>query len=448
MKQQSMRDDPRIVLFFPIFFAATCSNLLDCVSILLDEMIIGNLFDDAAFGAINMIEPFLMTESFLGYLICIGGVALIIRADGQKSYDLIDTIFSHCVTSCLLLGGICFAVYTIFENQMAQMVSNGTEAMPYVLQAISWNRLDALVEPLYIFLFSYVLLRGGSFYALAVTILEIASNCLLSVVLGRTMGIGGVVFATGLAYCIGIVLIVLYFLLKKEQINVKLGFIPAFAKEITVISFPEGSYVLSLALMEAVINQIGIRNYGIKGIAVAAVVINVYEIVIYVSEGISQYETAALNEYLGQGNRELVSKCIRTTVRAACIEGLVISVLYYGLAKEVVSIFDINDPATCLAAETAVRLVAIIPIVICFTRILAIFYQYTNRVRRASFLIIMSWGFLPALFGWLFGKISLNGLTVGVIVGSTLALLFMILYVTVLKKEKLMEYQEQVSHNV
>ncbi len=440
MKQKSIVNNTRIVWFFPIFLAATFSNILDCVSIFLDEAIIGNLFDDAAFGAVNMIEPYMMTESFFAYLISVGGVAMIIKASGQKAYDRINAVFSHCVTSCLLLGAICFLIYTIFETPMARLVSNETESMPYVLQAISWNRLNALLDPLYIFLFTYVLLRGGSFFALAVTIIEISSNCLLSIVLGEAMGIGGVLFASGLAYCIGIALVVLFLFLRKEQIKVRPGFDLKLAKETSMLGFPESSYVLALAIVEAVINQIATENYGIQGIAVAAVLINVYQIVIYVSEGISEYETAALNEYIGQGNREMIAKCIRTTVRAAFIEGLVISILYFLFAEDIVYIFDINDPATSAAAETAVRLLAFVPIIICFTRIIAVFYQYTGRGGRALFLIFMSWGLLPSLFGWLLGNVSLDGVTFGVIVGTSLALLLMLLYVKVLKKEKIMEY--------
>ena len=424
------------VLFLPIFFAATVSNVLDCVSMLLDEMIIGNLFDDAAFGAINVIEPYQLVESFLSYMICIGGVAMIIRADGERSQERINDLFSHCITSCLLLGVISFAVYSVFGRQMVDAVSGGTEANPYVLEAISWNRLDALVEPAYIFLFTYILLRGGSMFALLVTIIEISSNFVMSVALGKAMGIGGVVLATGIAFCIGIFLILLFLFLRKENVTVRPYFDAGLTGKLSVISFPESSFIISVAFMEAVVNNTALLNYGIRGIAVAAVVINMFEIVIYVAEGITQYETASLNQYLGQGDNDRVSECIRVTIRAAVLEGLVISALYFMFAEDIVSIFDINDPATFGSAVSAAEVIAVIPIVICFTRILAVFFQYTKRTGRAAFLVIMSWGLLPALGGWLLGRVSLDGITWGVALGASAALFLMILYVRIRKKEK------------
>ncbi|MCR5339659.1 MAG: hypothetical protein K6E75_13995 [Lachnospiraceae bacterium] len=442
MEQGALNKEQGKVLFFPIFLASTFSNFLDCVSILLDEMIVGNLFDDTAFGAINVIEPFQMIETFLAYMICIGGVAMIIRADGQKSYERINELFSHSITSCLLLGVIFFMIYSLFGNPMAKAVAGETETLPYVLQVISWNRLDALVEPTYVFLFTYVLLRGGSFYALFVTILEIALNFLLSVVLGKMMGIGGVVLATGIAFCIGILLLILFLFLKKEPIKVRPLFKAGLIKEMTVISFSEGSIVLAFAFMEAVTNQTSLTYYGIQGIAVAAVVINVFEIVIYVSEGISEYETAALNEYIGREDKDKVLQCMRVAIRAAVLEGAVFSILYFTMADTLVSLFDINDPLTGELAVKAVKMIAATPVIICLTRIFAIFYQYTKRVRRAAFLVIMSWGLLPALFVWLFGQIAIEGVTLGLILGSSVALFLMLLYVRGLKKEKFLEYKK------
>ena len=57
------------VRFFPIFLAATLAVMIDSVQLLIDETVVGNLFDDVAFGAINLLEPYLLLEEFFSYLI-------------------------------------------------------------------------------------------------------------------------------------------------------------------------------------------------------------------------------------------------------------------------------------------------------------------------------------------------------------------------------------------
>ena len=71
--------------FFPIFLAATLAVMIDSVQLLIDEAVVGNLFDDVAFGAINLVEPYLLLEEFISCLICVGGTPLIVRTQGRKS---------------------------------------------------------------------------------------------------------------------------------------------------------------------------------------------------------------------------------------------------------------------------------------------------------------------------------------------------------------------------
>ena len=48
--------------------------------------------------------------------------------------------------------------------------------------------------------------------------------------------------------------------------------------------------------MDAVVNAVALKNYDIQGLVVMSVLINAFESVAYVSEGISEYETVANNE--------------------------------------------------------------------------------------------------------------------------------------------------------
>ena len=434
---EDLNSNRKKVLFWPIFLTATFINILDCVSMLLDEAIIGNLFDDAAFGAINLTEPYGLVESFLSYLILTGGAAMIVRARGENNKKMMEDIFSHCITLCLLLGLLFVAIFTAFRTQLAYYVAGGTKSMPYVLQVVSWNRLSWFMDPIMSFLLCYVLYMGGCILVAVDTVVFIGSNVALSVFLAKRMGIGGVVFASGIAKIIGVLLLLLFFVNKNRRMSFRPYMNWNMAKELALIGFPESSFILSISLMEAVINQTAISHYGIQGIAVATVAINVYEIIIYVSEGISEYETTALNEYLGQGSRTRVDWCIRIVKRAAVIEGLIFSILLFVGAEGIVAIFDVDDAFAAEMAARSVQVVAVISIIICLTRVLAIFYQYTGRTLRAAALIDISWGVLPALLGMLLGSVSIIGITAGIALGASLVLLFMIPFVRQIKKEKL-----------
>ena len=57
------------IKFWPIFLVATMATLVDSIQLLADEIVVGNLFDDVAFGAINLIEPYKLLVTFAAFSI-------------------------------------------------------------------------------------------------------------------------------------------------------------------------------------------------------------------------------------------------------------------------------------------------------------------------------------------------------------------------------------------
>lgn len=57
MMNKQRKDTVSPIRFLPIFLVATLSVLIDEIQMVLHEAIVGNLFDDAAFSAMNLVEP-------------------------------------------------------------------------------------------------------------------------------------------------------------------------------------------------------------------------------------------------------------------------------------------------------------------------------------------------------------------------------------------------------
>ncbi|SCX83835.1 Na+-driven multidrug efflux pump [Lachnospiraceae bacterium XBB2008] len=426
------------VRFFPIFMAATLSAFIDVIGVLLDETVIGNLFGDTAFGAVNLLGPYITTETFLMYLLCVGGGALIVRAHGRHDRDQMDRIFSHCLTSCIMLGLLFFAVFGIFDRPLVDLVAAGTPAYDYTYRAFFWERFTALVAPLYAFLFTYIMYMGGSIFCIVATTSLLGSNLLFSVVLGRMMGISGVTCATFIANVIGVLILLTAFIFPAYRLRFRLYFSGRTALEIFKLGLGESTIFISQIIIEASVNAVSLRLYSIRGLAVAAIIINLYELVAYVSEGISEYETVAINEYIGQGNTDALSASKLLTIRAALIEGVVFGVLFVVLAPFVPELFGIEDPETVRIAVATVRILGLSPVFICLDRILAVFYQYTGRIGRCVATFLLAWGICPAVFVCMLAPISLHFLGVGTVIGPTAALFLMAAYVKYVRKEEML----------
>ena len=416
------------VRFFPIFLAATLAVMIDSVQLLIDETVVGNLFDDVAFGAINLLEPYLLLEEFFSYLICVGGTALIVRARGANKPEEMQKLFNHCVTCCLLLGLVFCIVCSIFDESLVTLVAQDSPAYPFALQAFYWDRFYFLICPLYVFLFTYVLYFDGALVDTISMLVMVLVNTGLSVFLGRRIGIAGVTCATFIANCVGILILGLYIMRKNHGFHYRPYVNPEYIKELTLLGLPESSFFLAIAILEAGVNALALKYYSIRGVAVVAVLINLYEIVAYTSEGISEYETVVVNQALGEKNRKALEYGMKVTFRAVLIESVVFSLLFLIAAPLLVGGFDIDDAETAETAILAVRILALSPIALTTARVTAIFHQYTKKIGRAVLIWISALGLVPLLLAALLSGVSLEALVWGVVLGSVISVALLWLF--------------------
>ena len=420
MKRQKITPGP--IRFFPIFMAATLGVLIDSIRILVNEIVVGNLFDDIAFGAINLVEPYMMLVDFFSYLICVGGTSMIVRARGAKKPEEEQKLFNHSVTCCLIMGAVFFVLFSFFDEWFVGLVAQKGPAFAYTMEVFYWERFYLLLLPIYVYLITYVLYSDGTLVVSLTMILEALVDTGLSVYLGRRMGIGGVTCATFIAYCLSVLILILFVLVKKKGISYRPYVNPGYIKTLTALALPESSYLLAFVILEGGINTLAMKLYSVQGIAVAAVIINFFEIVVFLSEGISEYETVALNWALGEQNREDLRYGMRITFRADLIESLVFSLLFLFAAPLLVGFFDIDDPETARAAILATRILALSPIALITARVTAVFDQYTEKKVQAILIWLCCLGLLPVLLAAALSAVSLEGMIWGIALGPVLSM--------------------------
>ena len=423
------------VKFWPVFAGSTLSALLDCAGVFMDETITGQLFDDAAFSAVNLIEPCFSVVNFMSYLICVGGCALIVRSHGERDTKKMSDIFSHCLTSCLIISVFFFTVFALFDRPIIGFVSDYGETYEYALTAFFWKKFHVFPTVFYAFLFSYVIYMGGALFCSAGAVLELFSNLVLSIILGKHMGIGGITLASFLASCISLCVVLLYFISPKARLRVRLGFDRKIAYQILLLGFAESAIFIAETVLEGSLNYISLHRYGTAGVAVISVAINLFEFAAYVTEGISEYESVAVNEYLGQKNYARLKKSLKTTLYAAIIEGLILSAIFYVLAPFVPVLFGIDDAATADAAQKSIRILALCPVFVAADRIMAVLFQYTGHIGRSVILFFIAWGLLPVLFGWGLSFVSLTLMSLGFALAATCAPAAVLLYMKLIKHE-------------
>lgn len=428
------------IRFLPVFMGATVGVLLEIIATLVDEIVVGNLFDDAAFAAINLIGPYTLLEVFVAYLITVAGAALIVRAHGAGDHEKMGQLFSQTIIICGVCGLALTLIYVLFTPQLVRFVADDPAVYNNAFAYFSAIRFYPMLDMLDTFLFAYVLYRGGYVHFYIATFARMGLNILLSWVLGSQMGLMGIGLASILSLLVALAIKLTFLLSKKHGLRFRWYFNGREALEIAKIGFPESSLSLFIVLMELAINNFTLAHYSVTGVTAVAVVINIFEFALYLSEGVSEYEIVAVNDSLGKNSRQSMDHAIRITLRAALIEGAILVGLILLGSGVLPEAFDIDSEEAASLAATLLMILSPTAVFICLTRVTAIFYQYTRRILRTHLLFGMAIAAFPILFSMLLGRSRPEGIAAGMALGPATAFALMYGYVRLIKKEKLFDY--------
>ena len=423
------------IRFWPVFSVATVIALLSAVEELVDEIITGNLFDDVAFSAFNILEPYQWSITLLIYLMIVGSASLSVRALGKGDKERASQIFSHGLTCCLSIGVLFFLVYTLFSEQMVTLVAGQSEIRPYALEIVEVQAFTYLILPCHYYFNVCVLYFGGITYSYINVFVVTATNLILSILLGQEFGVVGVALATTIANTVGLIVLLAFFIKKENRLRFRPRFEFPLAKKILGLGLGESSMFTSMIILEYVVNTIALNRFGVQGVAVVSLVVDCFFAVAYISEGISEFETISMNTYIGQKRQDRFDAIIKKVIKVAILEGAVFSLLYFTLAPFIPEGFGIDSEETAVIAADCLKLLAIAPIFICIIRITSIFFQYTNRISRCIYGFLFAFGVYPALCFIPFCWLSLSLSAIGVVLGPIITFLTIYLFCKFVKKE-------------
>lgn len=414
--------------------------MLEVIATLIDEIIVGNMFTDEVFASVNLITPYTLLEVFVAYIV--GGFAapLILRARGAGDRQRMSDLFSHAITACGMAGIGLTLIYVLFTPQLVRLVADNPAVYDNALAYFKAIRFYPLMDVFDTFMFTYVLYRGGYAHFYAGIITRIGLNAALSWFLGSRMGLIGIGLASIISLAVALVIKCTFLLTKKHGLKFRLHFSARDALEIAKLGFSESALSLCVVLLEMMVNGFTLDHYGVAGVAAVSVLINIFEFTFYLTEGIGEYETVAVNDGIGKNSSQSMDRAIKTTLRAVLIEGVALFGLILLGSGVLPEAFDIDNEETSRLASVMLMILSPTAFFIILTRITAVFNEYTRRIPRTLILFGTAIALFPILFSRLLGGIAPEGIAAGIALGPVTAFALMVIYVRFIKKEKLFDY--------
>jgi len=314
-----------------------------------DGIFVSNYVGKTPFAALNLIMPFLMLFSAIGFMIGAGGSALISKTLGEGDRDRANSLFSMLIYVTALLGAASAALGLIFLRPVSRLLGAEGEMLDYCVEYGRWI-LPALPAFMLQSTFQSLMITAEKpQMGLWVTVAAGLTNMVLDAIFVAAFrwGLLGAALATSMSQLVGGMIPFFYFFSRKNNSLLRLGRCsfdgPALLKTCTNGS-SELMTNVSLSLVNMLYNFQLMRFAGEDGVAAYGVIMYANFIFISIYIGYSIGTAPIIGYHYGARNRDELHSLYQKSLRLLAVTSLVLTVLGVALARPLSSIFVSYDP--------------------------------------------------------------------------------------------------------
>ncbi len=406
-----------------------------------DGYFVSNFAGKEPFAAVNLIMPFIMVVSTVGFMLGTGGTALVSKTFGEGDPDRANRYFSLFVYVSFILGILFSILGIVFLRPIARMLgAEGTlldncvvygriviAAMPFfILQLLFQSFFVAAEKP---HLGFWVIVAGG--------IANMIGDAVLVTLLPQEYKLVGAAIATALGQVVGGGVPLFYFFRKNSSI-LRLGKTRFDGRALWKAMSNGMSELVSSASMSIVgmVMNVQLMKYaGEDGVAAYGVMMYVNMIFAAIFIGYSIGTAPVIGFHFGAGNRTELKSLLKKSLLLLLIGGILMVGAAEGLARPLALLFVGYDAELMALTESGFRIFGLSFFFIGFAIFGSGFFTALNDgVTSAiiSFLrtLVFELGailLLPLLFG-------INGLWFSVVVAELMATLLSFLFMRIKRK--------------
>lgn len=308
-----------------------------------DGLFVSNYVGKTAFAAVNLIMPFLMAISALGFMIGTGGSAIVAKTLGEGKKEQANEYFSMLVYLTLIGGIVLSALGILFSPRIARGL--GADGV-LLTNCVLYARITLLSMPAFMLqnvFQSFFVTAEKPKLGLGVIVIAGVTNMVLDFLLVGVfqIGLAGAAFATVTSECIGGLFPILYFARKNSSL-LKLGR-THFNGKIFLCACGNGSSELMTNLSSSIVNSlynIQLMNLaGENGVAAFGTIMYVNFIFIAIFLGYSIGSAPLVSYHYGAGNHDELKNLFGKSLRLIGIWGLMLFILAHLIARPLAAIF-------------------------------------------------------------------------------------------------------------
>ena len=410
-----------------------------------DGFFVSNFAGKVAFSAVNIIMPFLMIVSTVGFMLGTGGTAIVANTFGSGDKEKANRYFSLFVYTAFVIGSILSILGFIFIRTISISLGASGDILKH---CIVYGRIILVILPFFILQImfqSFFIVaekpRHGLLVAGVTGIINIVLDAILVILLPLEYKLTGAAIATSFSQFVGGVIPLVYFTRKNSSI-LRLGK-TIFDKRILLKACTNGSSEfmsnVSMSIVGILYNIQLLKYAGENGVASYGVMMYVSMIFSATFIGYSIGSSPIIAYHDGAKNHDELKGLLKKSIYLHVISGFIMITLAQLLAIPLALIFVGYDKELMDMTVSGFRIFAIAFPFMGFSIFGSGFFTALNDgVTSAliSFLRTLVFQVISVLLLPIIWKI--DGIWISIVVAEVMSVLFTVLFL--IKKRKKYQY--------
>lgn len=346
---------PKLYLKFVV--PAIIAMVLAGIQGMVDGIFLGNYVGVNAMASVNIASVYLQIIIGSSMVICTGTMSSLGRTLGEGNDKKAQDIFKSAIIALGIISVVILLIGFIFSNGLARLL--GANDVLF-LDTSRYIRTISLFVPIISFdtLFGFTSrLIGEPQLYLTGTIVGIISNIVLDFIAIKVLGLGvvGAAVATGIAYIIGLIVVIRPLLSKKTIVNVYDGkFSWEEFKHLAFNGSSEGVSYTANALTLFLLNRSFMSFAGENGVAAFTIISYIGNFVTLIMFGTSDGISPIISSNYGAGKNERVQETQHIAIISNLVIGIILFLVFNLFSENLIRIFvKDNKPVIDIAVYGA-----------------------------------------------------------------------------------------------
>ncbi|MGN0361770.1 MAG: MATE family efflux transporter [Bilifractor sp.] len=348
-----------------------------------DGFFVSNFVGSTPFAALNLIMPFIMLFSAIGFMFGAGGSALTALTLGTGKQKKANEIFSLVLYTLLLLASLCAVVGFVSAPKVAQLLGATREMLPY---CVTYARVCMLGLPAFMLqncFQTFLITAERPRMGLLVTVLAGVTNMILDALFMGVLrwGIGSAAAATIIGQYIGAVIPLVYFLMPNRS-RLRLGKTHFDGKAlIKVVTNGSSEFLsnVSMSVVNMLYNWQLMRIAGENGVSAYGIIMYTNFIFVGVFFGYSMGMSPIAGYDLGAQNTSELQNVFKRSIQMIAVSGVVMTIAAISAAGPLASIFAGKSPELFNMTTKAIRLYSLSFLIMGFNIFGSAFFTAMNN---------------------------------------------------------------------